>query len=38
MESAAAMLIVLFQLFFGWCHESGGDEPSAAQCQPGGDC
>jgi hypothetical protein len=24
MESMAAMLIVLFQLFFGWC---GGGEP-----------
>jgi hypothetical protein len=27
MESMAAMLIVLFQLFFGWC---GGGEPAQA--------
>lgn len=37
MESVTAMLIVLFQLFFGWC---GGEpaQPPASQCEPGSDC
>lgn len=38
MESAAAMLIVLFQLFFGWCHEPGTGEPPAPQCQSDDGC
>lgn len=39
MESVTAMLIVLFQLFFGWC--GGGGEPGqppAPQCEAGTDC
>ena len=35
MESMSAVLVVLFQLFFGWC---GGDEPARApaeQCASG---
>jgi hypothetical protein len=32
MESMAAMLIVLFQLFFGWC---GNGEPHQAPAEQG---
>jgi hypothetical protein len=32
MESMAAMLIVLFQLFFGWC---GSGEPEQAPTEHG---
>jgi hypothetical protein len=38
MESAAALLIVLFQLFFGWCHGSEPGEPPAPQCRSEDGC
>jgi hypothetical protein len=38
MESFAAMLIVLFQLFFGWCHGGDSGEPPAPSCQAEDDC
>lgn len=37
MESVTAMLIVLFQLFFGWCGGEPG-QPPAPQCEAGSDC
>ena len=37
MESVTAMLIVLFQLFFGWCGVGEPVEPPAPQCEAGTD-
>jgi hypothetical protein len=37
MESVTAMLIVLFQLFFGWCGVAKPGEPPASQCEAGTD-
>jgi hypothetical protein len=30
MDTVAALLIVVFQLFFGWCGENPGKAPPAA--------
>ena len=38
MESVATVLIVLFQLFFGWCGEEPKDSPPPAQCESSSDC
>lgn len=38
MESAATLLIVLFQLFFGWCEPAESGQPPAPQCQDAEDC
>lgn len=38
MESVTAMLIVLFQLFFGWCGGGEPGQPPAPQCEAGSDC
>lgn len=38
MESVAAMLIVVFQLFFGWCGEGSPGAPPPDQCEASGDC
>jgi hypothetical protein len=38
MESVATLLIVMFQLFFGWCGEDRHDPPPPAQCESNGDC
>lgn len=38
MESMAAMLIVLFQLFFGWCGSGAPEQPAEPQCEAGTDC
>ena len=38
MESVTAMLIVLFQLFFGWCGGGEPGPPPAPQCEAGTDC
>jgi hypothetical protein len=38
METFAAMLVVLFQLFFGWCHDGDAGEPPAPSCQADGGC
>jgi hypothetical protein len=38
MESVSAMLIVLFQLFFGWCGGGAPEAPPAEQCDSGTDC
>jgi len=38
METFSAMLIVLLQLFFGWCHGGDSGEPPAPSCQAEGDC
>jgi len=32
MESMAAMLVVLFQLFFGWCGAGDAERTPAEQC------
>jgi hypothetical protein len=37
MESVAAMLIVVFQLFFGWCEEEPAQAPPR-QCEAGSNC
>jgi hypothetical protein len=33
METVAALLIVVFQLFFGWCGENPGKAPPAAPAE-----
>jgi len=38
MESMAAMLIVLFQLFFGWCGVGAPESPPDGQCESSTDC
>ncbi len=38
MESLTAMLIVLFQLFFGWCGGGEPGQPPAPQCEAGSGC
>jgi hypothetical protein len=38
MESVATLLIVIFQLFFGWCGEERHDPPPPAHCESNGDC
>jgi hypothetical protein len=38
MDSLAAMLILLFQLFFGWCDGAAPEVPTAAPCETGADC
>ena len=38
MESVTAMLIVLFQLFFGWCGDGEPGQAPAPQCEAGTDC
>lgn len=38
MESVATLLIVIFQLFFGWCGEEPKDSPPPARCETSGDC
>jgi len=38
MEPVAAMMIVLFQLFFGWCGGGAPAEPPATQCESRADC
>ncbi len=38
MESVATLLIVIFQLFFGWCGEEQHDLSPPAHCELGGDC
>jgi hypothetical protein len=38
MESVATLLIVIFQLFFGWCGEEQHDLSPPAHCESGGDC
>ncbi len=32
MESVAAMLIVVFQLFFGWCGGGAPEQPPSERC------
>ena len=38
MESVTAMLIVLFQLFFGWCGGGEPDNQPVPQCESGSGC
>lgn len=38
MESVTAMLILLFQLFFGWCDTGEPGQAPAEQCDAGTDC
>ncbi len=38
MDSVAALLIVVFQLFFGWCDEEPHRAPPPGQCEDGGGC
>jgi hypothetical protein len=37
MESVATLLIVMFQLFFGWCGDERHDPPPPVQCESNGD-
>jgi hypothetical protein len=38
MESVAAMLMLVFQLFFGWCGAPQPDSPAPACDEAAGDC
>lgn len=38
MESVGTLLIVIFQLFFGWCDEEQRDPSPPAHCESNGDC
>ncbi len=38
MESVAAMLVIVFQVFFGWCGEEPSKAPPPQQCEAGRNC
>jgi hypothetical protein len=38
MDAFSALLIVMFQLFFGWCSEEPRESPPPASCEASADC
>jgi len=38
MDAVATLLIVIFQLFFGWCGGEPEDSPPPAKCESSVDC